>query len=152
VRLLPLFLVLAVSFAGAAGAQEFSLTDADGKTHRLSDYRGRWVLVNFWATWCPPCLEEMPDLGALYDTRRDKDIAVIGIAVDFQNPGEVIEFADNMLVSYPIVLGDKKVTDQFARIRGLPTTLIYDPKGKLVKTHLGAITRKQVEAILGASR
>jgi hypothetical protein len=94
----------------------------------------------------------MPDLGALYDARRGKDLLVIGVAVDFQNPREVIEFADNMLVSYPIVLGDKKVTDQFARIRGLPTTLIYDPKGELVKTHLGAITRKQVEAIIGPSR
>jgi thiol-disulfide isomerase/thioredoxin len=146
-----LFALLAC-FIGAAGAQQFSLTDASGKIHRLSDYRGKWVLVNFWATWCPPCLEEMPDLGALYDARRGKDLIVIGVAVDFQNPREVIEFADNMLVSYPIVLGDKKVTDQFARIRGLPTTLIYDPKGELVKTHLGAITRKQVEAIIGPSR
>lgn len=148
---LLLFALLAC-FIGAAGAQQFSLTDASGKIHRLSDYRGKWVLVNFWATWCPPCLEEMPDLGALYDARRGKDLLVIGVAVDFQNPREVIEFADNMLVSYPIVLGDKKVTDQFARIRGLPTTLIYDPKGELVKTHLGAITRKQVEAIIGPLR
>ena len=65
---------------------------------------------------------------------------------------EVIEFAENMLVSYPIVLGDKKTTDQFGRIRGLPTTLIYDPKGKLVKTHLGAITRSQIEALIAAGK
>ncbi|MCU0974146.1 MAG: TlpA family protein disulfide reductase [Burkholderiales bacterium] len=149
-KLLPFALL--VFFIEPAVAQQFSLTDASGKIHRLSDHRGKWVLVNFWATWCPPCLEEMPDLGALYDARRGKDLLVIGVAVEFQNPREVIEFADNMLVSYPVVLGDKKVTDQFARIRGLPTTLIYDPKGELVKSHLGAITRKQVEAIIGPAR
>jgi thiol-disulfide isomerase/thioredoxin len=147
-----LMLFFGICLAGAAGAQEFSLTDAKGKTHRLSDFRGKWVLVNFWATWCPPCLEEMPDLGALYDDRKNKDLVVIGVAVDFQNPKEVLEFADNMLVPYPIVLGDKRITDQFARIRGLPTTLIYDPNGKLTKTHRGAITRKQIEGIIGSPR
>jgi thiol-disulfide isomerase/thioredoxin len=145
-----LLLAFLACFAAAAGAQEFSLIDATGKTHRLSDYRGKWVLVNFWATWCPPCLEEMPDLGSLYDARRDRDLVVIGIAMDYRSREEVIEFADNMLVSYPIVLGEKKVTEQFARIRGLPTTLIYDPEGLLVKTHVGAITRRQVESIIGS--
>ena len=148
---LMLFLLGCCLSVGAA-AQDFSLSDARGKTHRLSDYRGKWVVVNFWATWCPPCLEEMPDLDALYASRGGKDLMVIGVALDFQNPKEVVEFADNMLVSYPIVLGDKKVTDQFARIRGLPTTLIFDPKGKLVKSHLGGITRKQIESLIASDK
>jgi thiol-disulfide isomerase/thioredoxin len=145
-------MLLACCLSVDAGAQDFSLTDAQGRTHRLSDYRGKWVVVNFWATWCPPCLEEMPDLDALYTSRRDRDLTVIGIAVDFQNPREVVEFAENMLVSYPIVLGDKRVTDQFARVRGLPTTLIFDPKGRLVKSHLGAITRKQIEGFITSDK
>jgi hypothetical protein len=94
----------------------------------------------------------MPDLGALYDARRERDLVVIGIAMDYQSGREVVDFADNMLVSYPIVLGDKSVTQQFARVRGLPTTLIYDPAGRLVKTHVGAITRKQIEAIIDTAK
>jgi thiol-disulfide isomerase/thioredoxin len=145
-----MLLVFLACFSAAVNAQAFSVVDATGKTHRLSDYRGKWVLVNFWATWCPPCLEEMPDLGSLYDARRDRDLFVIGIAMDYRSCDEVIAFADNMLVSYPIVLGEKKVTEQFARIGGLPTTLIYDREGRLVKTHVGAITRRQVESIIGS--
>jgi thiol-disulfide isomerase/thioredoxin len=145
-----LLMLLGCCFSLGAAAQEFALTDAQGKTHRLSDYRGRWVIVNFWATWCPPCLEEMPDLDSLYAARKDNDLMVIGVALDFQNPTEVVEFADNMLVTYPIVLGDKKATSQFARIRGLPTTLVFDPKGRLVKTHVGAITRKQIESLIAS--
>ncbi len=147
-----LLMAVLCCWVAAVNAQEFAVTDAKGKTHRLSDYRGKWVLVNFWATWCPPCLEEMPDLGAIYDARRQKDLVVIGIAMDYRDSTEVVEFADNMLVSYPIVLGDKSVTQQFARVRGLPTTLIYDPSGQLVKSHVGAITRKQIEAIIDARR
>jgi thiol-disulfide isomerase/thioredoxin len=147
-----LLMLLGCCLSMSAAAQEFSLTDAKGKTHRLSDYRGKWVIVNFWATWCPPCLEEMPDLDALYVARKDKDLTVIGVALDFRNPTEVVEFADNMLVSYPIVLGSKQVTNQFAQIRGLPTTLVFDPKGRLVKTHVGAITRKQIESLIASMK
>ena len=138
-------LLLAFAALPAAGA-DFRLTDSDGKLHRLGDYRGKWVIVNFWATWCPPCLEEIPDLVAVTDSR--KDVQVFGVAMEFQDSKQVLQFAEGMFVNYPIVLGDRNTADLIGKVQGLPTTFIYDPQGKLAVRHVGKITRKQIERLL----
>lgn len=130
----------------AAAAEEFTLTDANGKLHRLADYRGKWVIVNFWATWCPPCLEEIPDLVAITESR--KDVQVFGVAMEFQDSKQVLQFADGMFVNYPIVLGDEKIAGQIGKVAGLPTTFIYDPQGALAARHVGRLTRKQIEQLI----
>lgn len=138
-------LLLALAALPAAGA-DFRLTDSDGKLHRLGDYRGKWVIVNFWATWCPPCLEEIPDLVAVTEAR--KDVQVFGVAMEFQDSKQVLQFAEGMFVNYPIVLGDRNTADLIGKVQGLPTTFIYDPQGKLAVRHVGKITRKQIERLL----
>ncbi len=141
-RKISLILVAMLWFSAAA-AESFTVVDAKGKTHRLQDYKGKWVLVNFWATWCPPCLEEMPDLQKLHETH--KDLVVIGIAMDYKDPQYVLSFADDLLVTFPIVLGDQKSASQFGRLAGLPTTYLYSPQGNLAAKNVGALTRQAVE-------
>lgn len=141
--------LLLVLFAGFAQANDFSVTDTTGKKHSLAAYKGKWVLVNYWATWCPPCLDEIPDLIALHDDKKN-NLVVIGIAVDYRSAKQVTDFADGMLVSYPIVLGTPKVISQIAPVQGLPTTYLYNPQGKLVGQQVGAITRKSIETFIAA--
>src|SRR5512139_3461237 len=100
------------SLADVKPAASFVLKDMVGVAHQLSQYKGKWVLVNYWATWCPPCLEEVPDLVNLYDRRKDQDLMVIGVVFDYKTTKEVARYVDDMLMSYPVVLGDSTVTTQ----------------------------------------
>jgi thiol-disulfide isomerase/thioredoxin len=144
--LIGLMMALALPLAQAAG---FTMTDSGGKTHTLAGYKGKWVLVNFWATWCPPCQVEIPDLIALHENKKN-NLVVIGIAVDFLNPKQVTDFAESLMVSYPIVLGTPKIIDQVGPVQGLPTTYLYNPEGKMVAQQVGAITRESVEAYIAS--
>jgi len=130
----------------------FELKDTAGIKHQLSAYNGKWVLVNYWATWCPPCLEEVPDLVNLYDHRRKKDLVVIGVVFDYKNTKEVDDYVDDMLMSYPIVLGDDEVVAQIGSAEVLPTTFIYNPKGELVKIKRGLITKQYIEKLIGVAK
>ncbi len=137
-----LFIVLAALIS--LHAQAFTLVDSKGKTHSLAQYKGKWVLVNFWATWCPPCLEEIPDLVALHENKKNK-LVVLGVAMDYKDPKQVLQFADQMMVSYPVILGDQKIAAQIGAIPGLPTTYLYNPDGKMVAYNVGALTKDAVE-------
>jgi thiol-disulfide isomerase/thioredoxin len=141
-----------VAFAEPATASDFILKDMSGNKHQLSSYKGKWVLVNYWATWCPPCLEEVPDLVNLYDHRKQNDLMVLGVVFDYKDVKEVNEYVDDMLMSYPIVLGDDSVTAQIGSAQVLPTTYIYNPQGKLVKIKRGLITREYIERMIAGKK
>ena len=137
--------------AGGAAAQEFAFKDMQGQVQRLSDYRGKWVLVNFWATWCPPCLEEVPDLVALHESHRKTDLVVIGVALDSSRES-VVEFVAKKQVSYPIVLGDYDLAAQVGEVNALPTSYLFDPSGKLVSYQEGMVTREIVESYIKSKK
>jgi peroxiredoxin len=130
--------------ASVSNAQEFTFKDTKGQTQRLSDYRGKWVLVNFWATWCPPCLQEIPDLMALHKAHKDKDLVVIGVALDSTSKS-VEKFAAKHKIDYPLVVGSYEMAAQIAQIEDLPTTYLFDPQGKAVSFQVGMVTREDIE-------
>lgn len=138
---LALFCVAGLALA----AENFSVKDLEGKTHTLAGYKGKWVVVNYWATWCPPCLEEIPDLIALHEKR--KDMVVLGIALEYQDAKEVRTFVDDNLMNYPVVLGDDKLLKQIGPADVLPTTYIFNPQGQLAKVRRGLVTRQYIEKI-----
>ncbi len=138
--------LLACSWVSHAG--DFSLEDIQGKSHHLSDYRGKWVLVNFWATWCPPCLKEIPELIGLHNAHQGKDLMVIGIAMDSGSGDRVANFVVAHEISYPIVMGNRETAGQIGAVEVLPTSYLYDPKGEQVSYQAGEITRAGIEAYI----
>lgn len=149
------FLLLALSQLSLAEARanaNFLLKDMAGVNHQLSSYKGKWVLVNYWATWCPPCLEEVPDLVNLYDKRKNKDLMVIGVVFDYKDVKEVNDYVDDMLMAYPIVLGDDRVAEQLGAAEVMPTTFIFNPQGALFKVKRGIITKHYIEQLIESAK
>lgn len=144
VILFTLILCLPIKNTEAYG---FHFEDSAGKIHTLSGYKGKWVLINFWATWCPPCLKEIPDLSKL--SRERKDIVIIGIAMEYDKTEDVMQFAEKMKIPYPIVLGNRTTATQIGDdISLLPSTYLFTPDGKPAARKIGLITRAEIETFI----
>jgi len=128
---------------------DFTLTDLQGKTWELKNLRGKVVLVNFWATWCPPCRKEMPDLEALYQRFSDQGLVIL--AISDEERSKVVPFISDYKISYPVLLDPgRKVNDLF-QVDGLPKSLVYDREGKLVAQSIDMRTRTQFLQMLGSA-
>ena len=143
-RYLIFLVALFAAVTNAADSVDFTLPDLDGKQVSLSDFRGKWVIVNYWATWCPPCLEEIPDLVDLYDNNRDK-LVVLGIDHEEVNDEYLREFVESHLISYPILRMEPVPVTPLGPVLGLPTTYIISPQGEALARQEGPVTREDIE-------
>jgi thiol-disulfide isomerase/thioredoxin len=135
--------LLILAFGHVAFAGDWNLKDKDGANYTLSTLHGKWVLVNFWAPWCPPCLQEMPDLDAMQ--QRHTDMQIIGVAVMYDSRKKVMDIVKKLSISYPIVLGNEDTAGDFGGLVGMPTSFLYSPSGELVGQHQGILTQTEVE-------
>ena len=122
--------------AGKA-APDWQLSDVNGKSLRLADFKGKVVVLDFWATWCPPCRAEIPGLIAIQKKYADQGLSIIGVSVDEQGPKAVKPFIDRFAINYPVVMGDAKVLADYGGISLIPTTFVIDRAGNVVATHQG---------------
>jgi len=141
------------SMHGALGAQDptgiaapdFQLTGIDGKPVKLSDYRGKAVLLNFWATWCPPCKIEIPWFVELQQQYGAEGLQVVGVAMDDgDSRDKVSKMAQEMKVNYPVLLGNDQIADLYGGVEGLPLTFYIGRDGKIVKRVAGLVGHREV--------
>jgi thiol-disulfide isomerase/thioredoxin len=159
-----IILVLTFSFSAVAQAlslneifakktlqlPEFSVVDMQGKTHNNSSVKGKYLVVNFWATWCPPCLREIPTFVEFYEKNSDR-VEILGMNHEQVNKAKIQEFSDAYMVNYPIILSDnnnRPMFNKFGEILGMPTTFIYAPDGSLINYLMGEIDQKNLESAI----
>jgi cytochrome c biogenesis protein CcmG/thiol:disulfide interchange protein DsbE len=126
-------------------APDFSLQDANGKTLKLSEFKGKVVLVDFWATWCGPCKIEIPWFIEFQRKYKDRGFSVIGVSMD-ENGWQVVKpFLEELKVNYPVVLGTEEISAAYGGVEVLPTTFIIDKQGRIVATHQGLVSKDEME-------
>ncbi len=143
-----LLILLSLIFSLTGHATDFALEDTQGNVHRLSDYRGKWVLVNFWATWCLPCLNEIPELNGLHEAHKEKDLVVIGVAMESGSTKAVADFSREHDIKYPVVVGDRRIAASIGQVEVLPSSYLFSPKGDVVGYQAGELTRASVETYI----
>ena len=132
---------------GNERAPNFKLTDAEGNTVKLSDYRGKVVLLNFWATWCEPCKAEVPWFVDLQKAYED-DLVVLGVSFDEDGWTSVKPFIEQRHVNYPVMLAGPELPEQYRKIENLPATLMINRFGYITGTHLGLASKAQYERLI----
>jgi thiol-disulfide isomerase/thioredoxin len=143
-------LLFAFGILLSGGSQAFVLETQQGAVD-LKAYAGKWVVVNYWATWCPPCLEEIPQLEFFHDAHKDTDAVVIGVNYEKISANQLKDFMDEQMMSYPSYQQNptRKGETPFGRaIRGLPTTVMISPKGEVMAFHTGQVDGEMLEKFI----
>lgn len=140
-----IFMALLLGLSLQAVAVEYELPDVDGNIQSMEQYRGKWVVVNYWASWCGTCIKELPEMAAMHEANRDKDIVVIGINYEDISPTYLKDFVEQHAIPYPVWNGRPVKKTPLGNVPALPTTYIVDPEGKPVAGQVGIVTRFQLE-------
>jgi thiol-disulfide isomerase/thioredoxin len=128
-------------------APEFSFKDIQGKMHKMSDYKGKWVLVNYWATYCPPCRAEIPDILRFANDNKD-NFVVLGIDAGGSDIADIITFKRELGINYPLFPMQESTMLSFGIIMGIPTSYVINPKGEIVDKYIGLITYDDLDYFL----
>ncbi len=125
--------------AGAIGskAPDFELTDLSGKKVQLSDFKGKVVIIDFWATWCGPCREEIPDFVRLQSKYRQQGLVILGLSLDEGGDKKVRSFAEDHDMNYPVLIASPETANLYGGVVGIPTTFVLDRQGRIVKKFIG---------------
>lgn len=133
-------------------APDFQLANLNGELIRLSEFEGKVIILNFWATWCAPCRMEIPHLNNLYSTYREQGLSVIGIALDPSGPEILKSFAQELNIDYPILIGNDNISDSYGGIFGIPTTFVVGRDGIIHHRFIGLaqedVLEKDILALL----
>jgi len=148
-----LFASLAWSSIGhtAPPEKDIKFIDLDGKETMLSDYQGKWVIVNLWATWCPPCLKEIPDLIEFHEEHKDKDAIVLGVNYEAIAIDKVKTFSESLMINFPVVRFEGEIdgiNSPFGRVYGLPATYMVAPDGTVVAARTGMVDKAMLESFM----
>lgn len=152
--LLPIVIVLFVcakaekaSIFGdnSSPAFDFTVKDLKGREISLSNYSGKVVFLNFWATWCGPCKAEIPDFIEAYKQYKDKGMEIIGISVDRISPKSVLKFVEKYKINYPVVMSTDKIQKDYEPGPYVPTTIIVDQEGKIRHRHIGYMDKETLK-------
>jgi peroxiredoxin len=136
------------SESNAAQAPDFALKDAQGNLIKLSDYRGKVVILDFWATWCPPCRMEIPGYVKMYNKYKDDGLVIIGVSLDNDGWTPVRPFMKEYKIKYPIVLGNREIANAYGGVSAIPTTFIINRKGEIVEKKIGARSEQYFQDLL----
>ncbi|MCC6642032.1 MAG: TlpA family protein disulfide reductase [Deltaproteobacteria bacterium] len=128
-------------------APALALESLDGRAYSLADLEGKTVIIDFWATWCPPCEFQIPVLNAVYDAWRDRGVVVLGVAVDAEGAEIVAPYAAEHAIRYPVLLGNEALARSFGAV-GFPTSVLVAPDGSMTRAHAGLVEKEDLDARL----
>ncbi|MEA3489878.1 MAG: TlpA disulfide reductase family protein [Candidatus Omnitrophota bacterium] len=134
--------------SGGSIAPDFTLRDLNGNTFRFSDTKGKVVILDFWATWCPPCILELPHFQSLHEQYQDQGLLMVGISLDRGGVETVRSFVRANGITYTILIGGQKVTEAYGGIRGIPTTFVIDRRGRIVEKYVGYRSKEVFESAI----